>query len=90
MKTTQQQQSNYDQLLEVYLPIIHRAANSIHSERCQQSTLEDLLMAGFQGFKEAFNQLPTTDFSDTQNTFSTIIYQSMAKQIKGHYSEYQN
>ena len=84
MKTTQQQQSTYDQLLSVYLPLIHRAATSIHSERCQSHSIEDLLMAGFQGFKDAFSQFPSVDEIDCERTFSQKIYQSMLKQVNGH------
>ncbi|MHC4551493.1 MAG: hypothetical protein ACYSUT_01810 [Planctomycetota bacterium] len=86
MKTTQQQQSTYDQLLAVYLPLIHRAANSIHAERCLGNSIEDLLMAGFQGFKDAFSQFPSVSDIDNEKAFSQQIYQSMLNQINGHQS----
>ena len=86
MKTTQQQQSNYDQLLQVYLPIIHRAASSIHSEQCQSNALEDLLIAGFQGFKEAFSQCPSAGISESEKNFSQKIYNSMVRQLNGHHA----
>ena len=66
-------QSRYDRLLDVYLPAIHRAARSVQSEYQPQTALEDLLMAGFQGFKEAFSQLPSVETPDMESLFSRRI-----------------
>lgn len=86
-KTDESQSTNhktYDELLEKYLPVIHKAAHTLESIQFAKVAFEDLVLVGIRGFREGFMQLTNPSTEELHQHCLSQIQNRMVQQITIH------
>jgi hypothetical protein len=72
---------SYDELLDNYLPKIQSAAHALGTLQDFAISVEELILAGVRGFKEAFLQVKHQSHEEAHDHCLNQIRQSMMQQL---------